>query len=221
MHAEHDGQRPPAPTPDSGPSDEFLIDSMLGGDGAALRKLMARYDRLVRYTVFGMSRSRCAKDPQWLETIASDTWTGFVRSLQRNPDNRPTSVKAYLTRIARNQCVSAMRGAQPSHQSIDGDESDTAASIEAKTEEPAELLSRMEDLHALQGCLGDLSPEDQRIAGELVAITERRWKDAAAALDMSESTLRSRWKRVLEALRACVRGKTGKSLAPELDDGDL
>ncbi len=220
MHAEHDGEGPSEPTQDTGPSDEFLITSMLAGDSAALRKLMDRYDRLVRYTVFRQSRSRCARDPQWLETIASDTWTGFVRSLQRNPDNRPTSVKAYLTRIARNQCVSAVRGTAPSHQSIDADESDAAASIEAKTEEPVELLSRMEHLEALQGCINDLGPEDQRLAGELPAITERRWKDAATALGMSESTLRSRWKRVVEALRACVRRKTGKTLAPGPDDGD-
>lgn len=197
----------------TGPDDGFLITAMLGGDAAALNKLIDRYDRLVRYTVLRMSRSRCVRDPHWLETIASDTWTGFVRSLQRDPDNRPRSVTAYLVRIARNKCASGMRSDPPSHESIEGPEDGTKAQIAATTEEPVELLSRVELLESLRGCLAELEPEEQRMAAELNAITGRRWKEAAASLGMSESTLRSRWKRVLDRLRRCMTRKAGKTLA--------
>jgi RNA polymerase sigma factor (sigma-70 family) len=198
----------------TGPDDQFLIAGMLGGDAAALNKLMERYDRLVRYTVLRASRSRCVQDPHWLDTIASDTWTGFVRSMQRSPDKRPKSVRAYLVQIARYKCTGAMRSNPPVHESLSTHEDGATVDVAAPTEDPAELLSRMELLEALRRCLGELGPEEQKMASELVAITERRWRDAAANLGTSESTLRSRWKRVLERLRDCVAGKTGKTLAP-------
>ena len=123
----------PDPASSGGPDDAFLIASMLGGDPAALNKLIERYDRLVRYTVLKMSRSRCLRDPDWLDTIASDTWTGFVRSLQRSPDNRPKSVRAYLVQTARNRCTSAMRGTAPAHESLGRREDDPGEGIAATT----------------------------------------------------------------------------------------
>lgn len=199
--------------PSAGPDDDFLIAGMLSGDAAALDKLIERYDRLVRYTVLRASHSHCLRDPHWLDTIASDTWTGFVRSMQRSPDNRPKSVPAYLVRIARNKCASAMRRTPPAYEPIGGREDGATLDIAATTEEPVDLLCRIELLENLRSCLGELEPDEQRMASELTAITDRRWKEAAASLGMSESTLRSRWKRVLERLRRCITRKTGKTLA--------
>ena len=65
----------------------YLVQSVLGGDPAALRELMSRYDRLVRYAVFRAARDRCRKDPEWLDSIGSATWAGFVQSLNRSPDS--------------------------------------------------------------------------------------------------------------------------------------
>ena len=198
----------------TGPDDEFLIAGMLGGDAAALNKLIERYDRLVRYTILRQSADRCRRDPQWLESVASTTWEGFVRSLQRDPELRPRSVAAYLTQIARNQCISALRSASASYEAIGlGDEADPFV-IEAKLEEPSEALSRMESLATLRGCLAELDEDGRMMATQLPAITERRWRDAAAALGITESTLRSRWKKTLASLRRCVRRKTGESFAP-------
>jgi len=199
--------------PSAGPDDDFLIAGMLGGDATALDKLIERYDRLVRYTVLRASHSHCMRDPHWLDTIASDTWTGFVHSMQRSPDNRPKSVRAYLVQIARNKCTSALRRTPPAHEPIGGREDGAMLDIAATTEEPAELLSRIELLEDLRSCLAELGPDEQKMASELTAITDRKWKEAAASLDMSESTLRSRWRRVLERLRRCITRKTGKTVA--------
>jgi len=213
MAGNSDEKIKPGSASSGGPDDAFLIASMLGGDPAALNKLIDRYDRLVRYTVLKMSRSRCLKDPDWLDTISSDTWTGFVRSVQKKPDNLPKSVAAYLVQIARNRCTSAMRGTAPAHQSLSGSADDYAEEIAATTEEPSETLLRIELLDGLRGCLTELEPEDRKLTGELSAITGRKWKEAAGRLGMSESSLRSRWKRVLERLRGCVSRKTGEKLA--------
>jgi len=191
------------------PSDVFLIASMLGGDAAALSKLMDRYDRLVRYTVFRASTDRCLQDPEWLDSMASATWEGFVRTMRRDPNNRPRSLRAYLARIARNQVVSALRGMRSGGEVLEIDADDDKVVITSELEEPIETLSRLELLEALRACLSELSPEDRTLATQLEAITERRWKDAAAALGLAESTLRSRWQSILERLRGCVRRKTG------------
>ena len=202
------------------PDDDFLIAGMLGGDAAALRKLMDRYDRLVRYTVFRATKRRCLKDPHWLESIASDTWAGFVRSMRRDSDEGPRSVAAYLVQIARNQCVTALRRATRSKEpeSLDGDSD--AEKMSATLDEPAEIVSRMEDLEALRSCMAELNADGRMMVTQLTAITERRWRDAADALGLSESTLRSRWKHVLTSLRRCLLRKTGKSVAPDRFNGD-
>jgi len=203
------------------PSDEFVIANMLGGDPAALLKLMDRYDRLVRYTIFRASRDRCAHDPQWLESIASATWTGFVQSMQRHPDDPPRSVGTYLVRIARNQAVSAIRGVPIEPGSMSHGEDDEASTIAANIEQPVDVLGRLESLEALRACIETLDDDDRALASQLAAITERRWKDAANALGLKESTLRSRWKRTLERLRACVERKMGETIAPGEVSGDL
>jgi len=205
--------------PPPGPSDEFLIASMLGGDWAALNKLIERYDGLVRFTIFRMSKTRCLKDPQWLESIASATWTGFVKSMQRGSGDRPRSLRAYLTAVAKYQVASALRGApgpDDGPQSIDSITTEIASPLD----DPANTLSQLELLEALRECLAQLGDDDRTLATQLAAITERRWRDAAAALGMSESTLRSRWKRTLDRLRECVEAKTGLTIAPKPSDDD-
>jgi RNA polymerase sigma factor (sigma-70 family) len=194
------------------PSDDFLVESVRGGDQAALRALMDRYDRLVRFAIFRLSKSECHRDPHWLETIAGDTWIGFVRSLQRSPDLRPKSVKAYLTTIARFKVVSARRGVSlPSETSVTTDET---TEISVDQDDPLDLLADLESLETLRACVRKLDELDRSLYVHIEAIVERRWVEAASALGMSESTLRSRWKRVLERLRECMNRKTGRDFAP-------
>ncbi len=206
--------------PTAGPSDDFLVAGMLGGDWAALNKLIDRYDRLVRFTVLRAARHQCAHDPQWLESVASATWAGFVQSLQRHPDQRPKSVRAYLAAIARNHAVSALRASQPPDAVHLPFDSGVGMLITATLEEPIDTLSRIELLETLQFCLLELEEDDRTLVCQLTAITERRWQDAANAMGISESTLRSRWKRTLDRLRDCLQAKTGISFAPKTRNGD-
>ncbi|RME40682.1 MAG: hypothetical protein D6788_02790, partial [Planctomycetota bacterium] len=89
--------------------DATLVRAAAGGDGAAFAALMRRYDRLVRYTIFRRAKGFCLRDPQWLDAVASATWTGFARGLTGGTDRIPDSVAALLVRIARNQTISALR----------------------------------------------------------------------------------------------------------------
>jgi len=199
------------------PSDSFLIQAMVGGDAVALRELMQRFDRLVRYQVFRVSQSRCHVDPHWLDAIASEVWSGFVDRCRAKPDETIDSVPALLSRMARNRSISALRGVTGNTplQSLDSAATgldQTLSSDEAL--QPVEVAQRLELLEILQDSLSDLNEAERGVCDELGLIMERRWKEAGERLDMSESTLRSRWKVILDKLRQSVRRKTGENFAP-------
>lgn len=198
--------------------DEFLIASLAGGDAAALDKLMDRYDRLVRFAIFRASKEQCRRDPQWLDSIASATWAGFVTSLRRAPENRPRAVKAFLVQIARNQIVSALRKASTEKAMVSISDRENVQ-IESQHENHVDVLARLELIEALRACLADLDSDDRPLAAQLGAIIERRWKEAASVLGIPESTLRSRWKVLLERLGDCVEHKTNSS--PDFSDEKL
>jgi len=199
------------------PSDAFLVASLTAGDAAALRTLVDRYDRLVRYTIYRLTKDRCVKDPQWLDAVASTTWTGFVRAMRRPDKEPPRSVSALLASIARNQAVSALRGRPAPAISLEGHDAEFQ---DAESIDPADLLVEVEELDTLRACLACLDADDRLLVSQLRLITERRWRAAAEALGMSESTLRSKWGRVLDRLRACVERKTASGLARRPGSGD-
>lgn len=203
----------------SEPDDDTLIKALLDGDASALRPLIQRYDRLVRYTIFHGSRDKCASDPQWLDSVASMTWTGLVKSMRKNGAVAPLRLKAYLVRIARNQTVSALRSARIESVWSGGDVSEIA-DVTTAGEDPAFELERIEWLAAIRACRSSLEKKDRVLLDQLDPIMERRWSEAAGALGMSESTLRSRWKRVLERLRRCMREKNPDFFAPDVTGVD-
>jgi len=198
---------------EKGVDDGFLVVSVIGGDPSALRRLLARYDRLVRYTIFQSSQQRCHDDPQWLDSVASATWSGFVQSLNRTPDDPPSSVPGYLVRIARNQAISAGRRKTLQTESLDAEAGESVLS-EGEEDDPLAVLAQVEDLESLRSCLSSVPEEDRKLLGQLEAITSRRWRDASDALGMPESTVRSRWGRLLDRLRLCMADSGKKSLAP-------
>lgn len=196
--------------------DDFLIASLAGGDASALNELMDRYDRLVRFAIFRASRDRCRQDPQWLDSIASATWTGFVISLRRDPEDRPRTVKAFLVRIARNQVVSALRKASTEKATVSINDRGNVE-LTATQENHVDLLARLELIEAIRACLSALDSDDRPLAAQWPVIIERRWREAAGVLGVPESTLRSRWKVLLERLRDCVERKTGCSPDPSAE----
>lgn len=213
--------RPTAPPSAAHPDDNSLVAAAINGDDAALRVLMDRYDRLVRYAIFRTAKRQCLRDPDWLDSVASDSWTGLLRSLRRDPGKRPTLFSTYLTAIARNQTLSALRRVKsgPSDP-LQQRGSDRMSELASPLPEPGDLLSDLDSLESLRECLAELPETDQVIMSQLSTITQRRWNEAGLALGMSESTLRSRWKRVLDRLRECVARKSGGGVAPGDDRSD-
>jgi len=202
------------------PTDDFLVSSMLKNDEQALHALINRYDKLIRFTIFRTSKKLCQQDPQWLEMVASNTWLGFVQSMRRDPNPAPGNLAAYLARIARNQTLSALRSIRnlrEIQQNIGVLEKQTDKET---LESPEESMIKIEELETLKSCLAELNEDQQKLVSQLDSITQRRWKEAAHVLGMQEATLRSRWVRILERLKRCMKEKTGKSFAPYPQDSD-
>ena len=191
-----------------GPDDARLIWRLHGGDGDALRELMRRYDRLVRYAVFRLCRTECQQDPTFLDARASETWTGFVRSVQRAGTKSTQNLKTYLIQIAKNKCADAMRRDEMT--SVGGMD-DLGKEVGQLEEPPAgslELLIRAEEVLALRDCIEKLSRADKRVCEHIELLVAGRWRQAAKALDVPESTLRSRWPVIVGKLKACLEKKT-------------
>ncbi len=188
-------------------SDEQSLIVRLGqGDEAALRALMDRHDALVRYTIFRTAREQTTRDPQWLDAVAGESWEGFIKAARRGIRIESGSIGGYLTGIARQQTISALRRLRAfagHEQAID--DLEKHAGIE--NADPSALLGDLESLTALRECASQLSEEDKVIMTQLQAISQRRWVEAGEALGLAESTLRSRWARILDKLRTCVEKK--------------
>lgn len=214
-----DSQKPPATGDPKGArlSGHQLIRRIRSDDADALHSLMRQYDRLVRYTVYRTCPDRCVQDSDWLDARASETWTGFLRSIRRPGTSPPDDLATYLVQIARNKCRDALRiGGALAGRTVPQEEADLSQ-LAVEQEDMADSLSRMEELEALRASIATLDPQDQALCAELDLIIERRWKEAADRLGIPESTLRSRWAGVLQRLRVSLDEKMRKiSRSPPL-----
>jgi DNA-directed RNA polymerase specialized sigma24 family protein len=194
-----------------GTDDQELLARIAGGDPTALRLLMDRFDRLVRFTIYRTSRQRCRQDPIWIDSVASEVWTDLCRSLRAGRNRDIENIQSFFIQVTRRRCIDALRrpGIAPQawQENGEGDESQ-AVSIKDDT---LETISNLEQISALRECILALDEGDRGLCGEITAITAGRWTEAARRLGMPESTLRSRWARVLSKLRLCLE-KKGKSV---------
>ena len=209
------GKRKPRPTsssdkdPPASRRDENLIRGIMAGDADSLRELIDQYDRLVRYAIFRTCGDECRKDPTFLDSIASEVWSGLVESVRRLGTDLASSLKSYLVQIARNKCKDHLRRAgrelptQPADAVATSDNREPADSAA----DPASLLIRLEQLQTMRDCIAGLPSSDRSLFEHMDLIAESRWSEAARRLNVPESTLRSRWNRVVEELRAKMRGK--------------
>jgi RNA polymerase sigma factor (sigma-70 family) len=188
------------------PSDNALLTAIGDGDPMALRLLMDRYDRLVRFTVYRGSRQRCHRDPLWLDSVASEVWTDLYKVSRSGPPE-VSNMASYLIQISRRRCIDALR--RRGEAALAAASPDRAEQMEpfSPQEDTADSLAAVEELEFLRACMEQLDEEGQRLCTEIAAITAGHWRDAAGRLGMPESTLRSRWARVLVALRRCLQKK--------------
>lgn len=196
-----DGDRDPPS--EQAPDDHELIADLKSGSGDALRRLMGRYDRLVRFAIYRGSRAECQRDPAWLDSVASEVWTGFVGTLSRNPDSVPRELKTYFLQIARHKCIDALRRGRRGRTGLSQSNSELD-DLSTAEQSVLDIMSMAEEVAQLRWCVSRLSPEDQALCSQIPQIVERRWREVGRAVGLPESTVRSRWPGVVQRLKTCL-----------------
>jgi DNA-directed RNA polymerase specialized sigma24 family protein len=103
--------------------------------------------------------------------------------------------------IARNKCNDSLR--QRSREQNE-DSLDDQAAVVTEDADPLAVLLDLERAEVLRSCMAKLGDEDRNLLQELELIVHRRWREASQRLGLAESTLRSRWEKVLDRLKRCV-----------------
>lgn len=187
--------------------DRTLIRQISQGNDEALGVLMNRHDRIVRYTIFRVARAECLRDPQWLDAVAVETWQGLVQAARREVELKGESAAGYLSGVARQQTLSALRRSKALHSEAISEGAFPQSEAESDCN-PAVIIEQAEALEVLRSCIAELPREDQELFSQLGSITQKRWSQAGAALGLSESTLRSKWGQVVGRLGELFRKKS-------------
>ncbi len=182
-------------------SDEQLISRAREGDGDAFRILVDRYEGLVAATVIGM----LGRGPD-AEDVGQETFIRFHGALDRFRGD--SSVGTYLTRIAINQSLKAIRR----RKSLTGRFAYKESEQEDFADDSADLSASLDDRERdrlIQEALQTLG-EEHRAVVVLRMLQEYSTKETAQLLNVPEGTVMSRLSRALEKLE--------KVLAPVMGD---
>jgi len=194
----------------SGQDDKSLVSLSKDGDLAAFNSLVDRYERDIYNLCY-----RLLGDSQSAEDAAQETFLSAYRSLARFAGG---NVRSWLLRIAANQSKDELRRRKRKDRAVSLDQMfDTiGAPVEVPdhSQTSEQVFEDKERAQLLQELLLEL-PEEQRKSLVLVDLMDHRYEEAAAVLEVSVGTVKSRVHR--------ARGKLRKLLSrkPELLAGYL
>lgn len=179
----------------TGPDDEELIDDVLNGDTSAFSGLVVRHQRKVLGFSFSMLSNR-----QAAEDAAQDI---FVKAFTSLPGfRRGSSFSTWLYRIAFNHCSNLRRSSSRSkQQSFDAMPEDAREkALRAAAPEPREPS----DAAGISAAAMAELPDTYRAVFAL-RLEGENYAAIAAALEISEDSVKARLKRARIILRARLR----------------
>ena len=154
--------------------EETILRKLRAGDPAGLEALMDRYLPYVSAVVWNILRGRMS--PEDGEEAASDV---FLAAWDQAEDLRPGQVKAWLGAVARHKAKNRLRRRE---QTLPG------------PDDPAGALEQKEEQALVRRALLTLPQPDQEIFLRHYYYAQGV-KEIAAALDMNESTVKTRLRR--------------------------
>lgn len=173
------------------PTDEVLLARARDGDAEAFRQLVERYEGAVATTAIGM----LGRGPE-AEDVGQETFIRFYRSIERFRGD--ASLRTYLTRIAMNQALKALKKRQRLRSRFfSREENPTDAALEPV--EPRDDIGERERREMVQNALQVLTPEHRSVV--VLRILEGfDTKETARMLGVPQGTVMSRLSRALEKL---------------------
>ena len=183
-------------------SDTELIERARGGDHHAFKTLVERYEGLIAGTIIGM----LGRGPE-AEDVGQETFIRFYRAL--NGFRGESAVGTYLTRIAINQSLKAIRKRRGFLGRLSPLDTEEAESLDSNTD-VGRMYEEGERDRLVHQALQTLPP-DQRAVVVLRMLQEYSTRETSRMLRIPEGTVMSRLSRALQKLEAV--------LGPVLRDG--
>jgi RNA polymerase sigma-70 factor (ECF subfamily) len=189
-----------------GATETELIARAAEGDGAAFERIMRRHNQLL----FRAARSIVRNDAE-AEDVAQEAWMRAWRGLGKY--RAESKLSTWLVRIVINEALGRLRRKSahviPLEAAMISPEPETQAALSEEPERGPEQSIQRAQMRKLMEARISLLPEAFRIVFMLRAIEEMSNEEVAHALDISESTVRTRFFRARSLLR--------ESLAQEMD----
>lgn len=177
-------------------TDQELLDSARGGDMAAFRSLVERYEEQVAATVIGMM----GYGPE-ADDVGQETFIRFYRAMDNFRGD--ASLGTYLTRIAINQSLKALKKKKTWQKRFQSAEDNEQVVLEVVGEEDSSFADR-ERRDLIHRALARLSP-DHRAVIVLRMLDEHSTKETAEMLGIAEGTVMSRLSRAMQKLEQLLR----------------
>jgi RNA polymerase sigma-70 factor (ECF subfamily) len=190
--------------PDAVPTDAELIDRARDGDPWAFRRLVERYEDQVAATITGMLGPGAEADD-----VGQETFVRFYEALDQFRGE--ASLGTYLTRIAINQSLKAIRTRKRWSERLFSRDDDDAPVREPPVDGGA-TIDEQERAALVHEALQELA-EHHRSVVVLRLLDGYSTKETAEILDVPEGTVMSRLYRATDRLEAL--------LAPFIDPQDL
>lgn len=177
--------------------DEQLVQAVLAGDESAFAEIFERYKRPMARVV-----SRFFRDRSEIEEFVQQCFTKAFFSLKRFRGGEENSFPAWLTRIAVNVCYDEFRRRERKGERLFSEMSDEENDYVATVADGRDASDeqRMVAAELVQKLLSGLDARD-RIAMMLVYSDDYSLKEAAAAIGISTSNLKSRLFRCRNLIR--------------------
>jgi len=177
------------------PTDEELLDGARRGDDSAFRLLVERYEGRVAATVIGM-----LGNGEEAEDAGQETFIRFYRSLDRFRGE--SSLGTYLTRIAINQALDAIKRQQRWTKRFVSRDEEEVLSAEP-VHDVGEEISARERAELVRGAIRTLKP-DHRAVVVLRMIEGYSTRETAQILGLPVGTVTSRLSRALDKLETVL-----------------
>lgn len=181
---------PPPPA-----TDETLLERARQGDAGAFRLLVERYEGRVAATVVGM----LGPGPE-ADDVGQETFIRFYKALDRFRGDARLST--YLTRIAINQSLKALKRRQTWRQRFFSRD-DENAYLEEPAEEGASVVDARERQALVHAALGRLGPEHRAVV-VLRMLEGYSTNETAELLGVPPGTVMSRLSRAMKRLEGLL-----------------
>ncbi len=191
---------------ESSREDDVLVEKAIGGNGAAYKKLVEKYERALFFHILKMVKNR-----EQVEDLVQESFVKAFDNLNSYSTNYAFST--WLYRIATNHTIDYLRKKKLQTLSIDEPvktrDGNMQMQLEDETAETDRRIIRSQRQEIVQNAIEDL-PEKYRKVIEMRHMEEKSYQEIADILDLPLGTVKAHIFRARELLYKELKDKRDK-----------